>query len=157
MSHIVSIVYKPQNAPVAATGFFRVPLQQTQLVVDQGIEGDAKGGNPRRNLNLMAAESLERLASEGFQTTPGAMGEQLILSGIDLDSLPVGTRLQIGEQACIELTEPRTGCAKFERYQDKKREGAAGRLGMMARVVTGGIIAVGDPIEVMPHTENSAA
>ncbi len=149
MSQIVSIVYKPDNVPPTEEGYTRIPLPQTTLVVDRGIEGDAKGRNPARQLNIMAAHCLEQLASEGFQTAPGEMGEQLIVAGIELDSLPLGTQLQIGNQACVELVEPRTGCGKFERYQGKKREEAAGRLGMMARVVKGGEIAVGDPVEVV--------
>lgn len=67
-----------------------------------------------------------------------------------MERLPADTRLQIGGQACVELTEPRTGCGKFERYQTKKREEAAERLGMMARVVKGGIITVGDAVQILP-------
>ena len=152
MSQIVSIVYKPENALPTEEGYTRIPVQQTTLVVDGGIKGDVKGKSPKRQLNLMAAHCLEQLATEGFQTAPGEMGEQLIVAGIELDALPPGTQLQLGEQACVELVEPRTGCAKFERYQGKKREEAAGRLGMMARVVKGGEIAVGDAVAVVAQT-----
>ncbi len=150
MSELVSIVYKPQGAAPLEEGYTRIPLPQARLEVAQGIEGDAKGGgSPNRQLNVMSARSLEQLTQEGFQTAPGQMGEQLIVAEMDIDALPLGTHLRIGEQACVELTEPRTGCGKFERYQEKRREDAAGRLGMMARVVTSGVIAVGDPVQVI--------
>ena len=97
----------------------------------------------------MSQERLEELSTEGFQATPGRMGEQLIVAGLDLNSLPNGTRLQIGETACVELTEPRTGCGTFERHQGKNREDAAGRLGMMAHVVAEGVIALGDSVQVV--------
>jgi MOSC domain-containing protein YiiM len=97
----------------------------------------------------MSAEAIQTLADEGFCASPGQLGEQLILSGIEVDALPPGARLQIGASACVEFTEPRTGCAKFERHQGKQREEAAGRLGMMARVVAEGTIRVGDPVRVV--------
>lgn len=149
MSKVISIVYKPENGTPSGETYLRVPIEQVQLVADYGIEGDAKGGTFKRHLNLMSDHCLDQLNAEGFQTTPGEMGEQLIVSDLELEKLPVGTRLQIGAEACVELTEPRTGCAKFEKYQDKKREEAAGRLGMMANVVVGGKIAVGDAVQVL--------
>ena len=81
------------------------------------------------------------------------MGEQRILTSLEVDRLACGTRLQIGEQACVELTEPHTGCGKFERYQTKKRVEATGRLGMMARVVKEGILSVGDAVQVVASSD----
>jgi MOSC domain-containing protein YiiM len=96
----------------------------------------------------MSAESLASLAGEGFRISPGQMGEQLIVAGLVVDTLPVGTRLQIGDEACIELTQPRTGCNRFEAYQEKSAQQAAARLGMMANVIVGGTIRVGDPVTI---------
>jgi MOSC domain-containing protein YiiM len=148
MSELVSIVYKPRKATPTEDGYTRVPRQQALLVADYGIEGDAKGGSPKRQLNVMSARVVEELTAEGFQAAPGQLGEQLIVEGVEVDALPLGTRLTIGEQACVEIIEPRTGCGKFERYQGRSPKEAAGRLGMMARVVIGGEIAVGDPVRV---------
>ncbi|HLK57300.1 MAG TPA: MOSC domain-containing protein [Chthonomonadaceae bacterium] len=149
MGELVSIVYKPQDAAPSVENYTRVPRQQALLVAGYGIENDTKGGHSDRHLNIMAAHALEALAEEGFRTAPGQLGEQLILADVEIDSLPPGTRLQIGDAACVELTEPRTGCGKFERHQGKLRQEAAGRLGMMARVVIGGEVAVGDPVTVV--------
>ena len=149
MSKLVSIVYRPKNAQSSPDGYTRAPLDEATLVAGFGIEGDAKGGGIGRNLNIMSAETMEQLASEGFIVGPGKMGEQLILAGIDVNSLPEGARLRIGDTACVVLTIPRTGCAKFERCQDKPREDAAARLGMMARVEEGGTISVGDKITLL--------
>ena len=148
MGELISIVYKPKNMDAPGTKYLRVPLEQTVLVADYGIEGDAKGGG-KRQLNVMSDDAVQSLAAEGFRAEPGQLGEQLIVSGLDVDTLLPGARLRIGAEACVEVTEPRTGCGKFERYQSKTPQDAAGRLGMMARVVTGGTVAVGDPIEVI--------
>jgi MOSC domain-containing protein YiiM len=108
MGELLSIVYKPRSALSDAAGYARTPVPEARLVVGHGIDGDAKGGNPNRHLNIIAVETVHALGGEGFRTSPGQMGEQLILSSIDVDALPAGTRLQIGASARVELTEPRT-------------------------------------------------
>ncbi|MCW3100834.1 MAG: hypothetical protein JWL77_6452 [Chthonomonadaceae bacterium] len=152
MGELVSIVYKPQDAPSREGSYTRLPLQEARLVVGKGIEGDLKGTNEARQLNIMAVSAVMDLAGEGFRADPGSLGEQLLLSDIDIDSLPAGTRLRIGQSACVEITEPRTGCGKFEQYQGKQRKEASGRLGQMARVVAEGIIRVGDTVHVLAST-----
>jgi MOSC domain-containing protein YiiM len=152
MSELVSIVYKPKEAAASAEGYTRVPLQQARLIAGHGVEGDAKGGSGGRQLNIMAAESLRTLAREGFHTAPGQLGEQLIIAGFAVDALPIGARFQIGESATVEVVEPRTGCGRFEQHQGKLRQEAAGRLGVMARVVQGGTIRAGDPVRLLDQT-----
>lgn len=150
MGEIVSIVYKPDHLPPRPTDHYtRVPVESARLVVGQGIEGDRKGGHPTRQLNLMAAEVLDQLGAEGFNVTPGQMGEQIIVRGIALDALPTGSRLRIGASAIIEVTAPRTGCDRFEALQGKAPALAAGRLGVMACVSADGEIRPGDPVEVL--------
>jgi MOSC domain-containing protein YiiM len=153
MSQITHILYKPQDAPPQEEGYTRLPLQTAQLLAGHGIEGDTKGGGAIRHLNIMTKDVQNALAEEGFQTQPGQLGEQLIVEGLDVNALPLGTRLQLGESAVVELVEPRTGCAKFERYQEKQREETSGRLGMIAKVIASGAIAVGDKVCVA-HDSN---
>ena len=149
MSKLVSIVYRPRDATNSSECYVRVPLQEAMLTAEFGIEGDAKGGGSERNLNIMSESVMNQLASEGFDTAPGKMGEQLIVDIDDINSLPEGARLKIGGSAIVQLTIPRTGCGKFEKSLGKPREDAAGRLGMMARVEVGGPITLGDVIQVM--------
>jgi MOSC domain-containing protein YiiM len=149
MGKLKSIVYKPKDAEASPTGYTRVPLQEAQLIAGYGIEGDAKGGSRNRQINIMASEALMQLAEEGFQTHPGALGEQLIVEGVDIDALEAGARLRIGDTACIEIDIPRTGCAVFQRHQNKEPKEAAGRIGMMARVIEGGAIRVGDNVQLL--------
>jgi MOSC domain-containing protein YiiM len=54
----------------------------------------------------------------------------------------------------VEVVEPRTGCGKFEQHQGKLRQAAAGRLGVMARVLVGGSIQVGDPVRLLAEAES---
>lgn len=147
MPSIVSICYSPAvEVPRPEDRYHRIAVHEARLAADAGIEGDRKGKGGSRQLNLMSAESLARLRAEGFQTAPGQLGEQIVLEGIDLESLPAGARLKLGSSAIVEINIPRTGCDRFERIQGKFKGLARGHLGVMACVVTDGSIAVGDTV-----------
>lgn len=148
MIRITSIVYKPEGTvPNPEDHYLRVPLESANLIAGHGIEGDRKGGNPKRNLNIMSFETLEALRKEGFSTLPGQMGEQIVIQGLGLSRLAEGNQLKIGDTALVEVISHRTGCQRFERIQGKAPQLAEGRMGIMAKVVTGGRISVGDPVE----------
>jgi len=150
MISIASIVYKPEGSETNPEDhYLRVPLDHADLVAGYGIEGDRKGGNPKRNLNIMSLETLEALHAEGFSTLPGQMGEQIVLRGLDLGNLSEGDQLQFGEQAIVEVVSHRTGCQRFEHIQGKSPQQAAGRMGVMARVVASGNININDPVQLL--------
>jgi len=148
-----SIVYKPKDAPHAPRGYQRVALQEAHLIADYGIEGDRKGGNPKRNLNVMDDITLAELAAEGYPTGVGVLGENLIISGIDLRKLPAGTHLQIGDEAVILLRALREPCEQLTELDSRLPSAAIGRVGFMCRVVKGGLIRVGDPVIVISQPE----
>jgi MOSC domain-containing protein YiiM len=149
MGEIVSIVYKPQQVDFTPLDHFaRVPLEKALLLEQYGIQGDRKGGHPQRQLNIMAQESLDVLCAAGFCVEPGQMGEQIILRGVDVDDLQPGDQLRLGSSSVVEVTEKRTGCTRFERIQGFPSAQAAGRMGIMAKVLNTGQIFVGDKVVV---------
>jgi MOSC domain-containing protein YiiM len=151
MPTLKSIVYKPKTAPTGhQTGaYLRVPLSEAKLVEGYGIEGDRKGGNPKRNLNIMDSMTLAELGREGYPTTPGALGENLIVDGIDLRNLPEGSSLQIGAEAVITLLKFREPCEQLTEIDERMPASVMNRVGYMARVTKGGLIRVGDPVVVI--------
>lgn len=152
MIEIYSIVYKPSDSPATPPSqYHRVPLETALLTTEHGIDGDKKGGNPARQLNVMSYETLKQLEDEGFKVHPGQMGEQIILKGVNVNTLAVGERIQLGGEACIEVVSYRSGCDRFEAYQGKPRTDAKDRLGIMAKVVTRGTINVGDSVKILQH------
>ncbi len=143
---IVSIVHTPDGIdPRPADHYARIAVDVATLEAGRGIVPDRKG-RPQRQLNIMALETLEDLAAEGYRTGPGQMGEQIVLSGIAVDRLPSGTRLWLGDEVVIEVDKPRTGCERLRHIQGCTPADVAGRLGVMARVVVGGTIRVGDAV-----------
>lgn len=151
MSEIHSIVYQPQDQEYGQRvgDFLREPLEEARLIAGHGIEGDRKAGrNKKRQLNILSYEWLESLRPLGYQTEPGSFGEQIIVKGLPLETLRSGDRLLIGGEALVEITKPRTGCIRLEAAQGQSNAAFNGLVGMMARVIDGGVIRVGDPIEL---------
>lgn len=121
----------------------RVTAERVRLIAGHGIDGDRKAGrHPARHLNIIDRESLARLTGDRITPTPGQLGEQIIIAALDLAALPCGTRLRLGTSAIVEITMLRDGCARYG------LNGAIGEmpLGVMARVLEGGMLAVGDRV-----------
>jgi MOSC domain-containing protein YiiM len=138
--------------------FIREPVPGAMLVADFGLEGDQKARrNSNRQVNLLAREWLDRLAPLGFRTAPGQFGEQMIVAGIPFDAVQPGDRFRLGATAVIEITMPRHGCTRLEAAQGRPTQPECGHIGLLARVVTGGPIQAGDPIERIAAAADHAA
>jgi len=102
----------------------------------------ARPGSSRQVL-LIDSETLQE-----FAVAPGALKENLTSAGLDIPGLKPGTRLRLGE-ALLEITKLCTPCAFVDRVQPGLREKLPSRRGMLARVLEGGTIRVGDPIRIV--------
>ncbi len=130
------------------------PLHQKATVrANHGIEGDLRAGHhPQRQLNIMDAETLAELQAEGFPVGPGIMGENLVIEGIRLDQMPPGTCIRIGRQVLIETTKLRQPCSNLTPIDARMPEAVENRVGMLAQVLQGGEIQVGDPVTLVENT-----
>jgi MOSC domain-containing protein YiiM len=151
MSIIATIMYKPVGVEDKPEDHFsRVTLAEAKLIQGYGIEGDQNAGAINRDLNIIASETLTRLKERGFKTNPGEMGEQITTMGVNVEGLNPGDRLFVGDEAIIEVVKNRTGCTRFQRIQGHAPSEAVGQLGVMARVVQGGMIRAGDAVRLEP-------
>jgi len=151
MPQITSIAYQPRDRHYAdpMSDYIRVPVEAATLVADHGIDGDRKAGhNKTRQVNLLSAEWLAARAAEGYRAAPGEFGEQLIVAGLAVETLPAGTMLALGPQAILTITKGRTGCERLQAVQPRPT-GGLGPIGVLARVVMGGPIRVGDAVRVL--------
>jgi MOSC domain-containing protein YiiM len=123
------------------------PVDSVELRENHGIVGDAHAGDWHRQVSLLAAESIDRMRAAGADVSAGDFAENITTEGIDLASLPLGTRLQVGEAVLLEVTqigkECHTRCSIFQAVGDCVMP----REGIFARVLTGGVIKAGDLIE----------
>lgn len=115
------------------------------LKASYGAEGDAHAGTWHRQVSLLALESIEKIRMKGVDVGPGDFAENVTTQGIDLASLPIGTRLRIGETV-LEVTqigkECHNGCEILEAVGDCVMP----REGIFARVLKGGEIRSGNVI-----------
>ena len=117
------------------------------LKQDYGLIGDAHADCcTHRQVSLLAIESINKMRNLGFNVDPGDFAENLTTEGIDLVSLPVGTRLSIGEEIILELAqigkECHTGCAIFRQIG----KCIMPKEGVFAKVIRGGLVKAGDQI-----------
>ena len=148
MGKLISIAYSN------AHGLPRPLHEQATVVAGHGIDGDLRAGrSSARHLNIIDAETLDELKLEGFPVEPGTMGENLVLRGVRLDQQPAGTRLRIGESAIVETTKPREPCTNLTPIDARMPEAVVGRVGVMATVLEGGEIRVGDQVRIVSNAE----
>ena len=150
--------------------FAKQPQAALALRAGLGVEGDAHAGitvqhlsrvakNPSapnlRQVHLIHAELFDELAAKGFAVAPGQMGENVTTRGIDLLGLSRGKRLRLGAEAVIEVTGLRNPCHQLNGLAPGLMEAVLGRAddgslirkaGVMAVVVTGGEVLLGDAI-----------
>jgi len=86
-------------------GVVKTPVQGTVNVTDQGLEGDAHAGLPRKNITILTTETIRRLERErNITITPGLSSENLIIEGLSVDEAPPGTILGIGKSVRLLIT-----------------------------------------------------
>lgn len=164
----------------ATHAFSKETVPAITLLAGLGVEGDAHMGttvkhrsrvatDPNqpnlRQVHLIHAELFLELQAGGFHVKPGQMGENITVRGIDLLGLPTGTTLQFGEQAVVRLTGLRNPCAQINEFQagllsavldHDEHDRVIRKAGVMAIVLTGGQVRVGDPVHTkLPEEPHS--
>jgi MOSC domain-containing protein YiiM len=128
--------------------FRKVPRAEARLVANFGLEGDRHAGRPLRQVSLLNAETVSELAERGMPVEPGVLGENITVEGVPVMQLPDGARLRIGD-AELEITGDRPSCREMLEVHRDALKAMRGRAGKMARVVRGGTVRPGDPIELI--------
>jgi MOSC domain-containing protein YiiM len=128
--------------------FKKLPRPEGRLVADFGLEGDRHAGRPERQVSILNAETVDELAQKGMPVAPGILGENITVEGVPVMQLTEGARLKIGE-AELEITGDRPACREMMDVHVNALKEMVGRSGKMARVIRGGTVRPGDPIELI--------
>ncbi len=157
----------------SGTHDFSKPAQGSiTLLEGLGVEGDAHCGttvqhlymikkdNPLPNLrqvHLIQTELLDEVNAKGYDVKPGDLGENVSTRGLDVLTLPTGTRLHLGGEAIVEVTGLRAPCYQIDRFrkgllaemkEHRPEGGIAPKSGIMSIVIKGGVVRAGDAIGV---------
>ena len=123
-------------------------IQKCMLIKDKGLKDDAHAGFMHRQVSLLAQESINKIKNMGIDVVPGDFAENLTTEGIELPTLPIGTKLLVGDGIILRVTqigkECHARCAIFQQVGDCVMP----REGIFTEVLTEGEIKVGDTIKV---------
>jgi len=131
-----------------------VKRERPEVVLKEnwGIEGDAHAGDWHRQISLLAGESIDEVRKILPTLKKGAFAENIVTRGLDLCSLKIGDRLQIGDKVILEVTQigkecHNKGCAI------KKATGDCimPREGIFSRVIVGGTVRAGVSLQLLPN------
>ena len=135
-------------------GIQKSEVDSVKLCADWGIEDDAHAGSWHRQVSLLPYEKIEDFKARGADVSNGSFGENIIVEGFDLKSLPVGTRLRSGTVK-LELTQIGKECHARCAIYHKMGDCIMPREGAFCKVLQGGTIRPGDEIvlELQPQTD----
>ena len=129
-------------------GIAKINVNEIELIENYGLKGDAHAGNWHRQVSLLSFEKIDDFNKKGASVEFGAFGENIVVKGIDLAKLPIGTKLSIGE-AIIEVTQIGKKCHNRCHIFYTVGDCIMPREGIFARVIKGGMMKVGDNIEII--------
>ena len=134
------------------SGLFTSPGRKTgvstahdrvRAIAGHGFEGCAHANPPRREVLFASQEHFDALELE-----PGAIRENVTVAGDDVEQWPIGQRVRAGA-AVFEITMVCDPCHRMDELRPGLRERLEGKRGMLARVVDGGEVAVGDELSLL--------
>lgn len=159
----IGTAQKLPGKPSGKSGIFKSPVEGPVLMDAEGLVGDAiinrkHHGGVDQAIYIEGAGDLAWWSSElGYPVTPGLFGENLVIDGVENQSIAVGDRFQCGP-VLLEVTSPRIPCSTFAaRMEDAlfvKRYTKANRPGAYCRVLAGGMIEKGMDVVFTPYAGN---
>ncbi len=127
----------------------KTAVPAARLQAHHGIEGDAHAGPGHRQVSLLGREDIEAFKRSGCLDLPaGAFAENLIVSGLDLGSLGLGSQVRVGAEAILSITQLGKRCHQRCAIYDQTGDCIMPRRGLFARVLVGGAVTVGDLAQI---------
>ncbi len=135
-------------------GVSKTPIEEGHLKEEYGLLGDAHAASDtHRQVSLLSLDSIEKMRQLGLDLKAGDFAENLTVEGLELFTLPIGTRLALEQGVILEVSqigkECHTGCAIFQQIG----KCVMPKEGIFARVIKGGLVKAGDEIKVMENDD----
>ncbi len=134
-------------------GTRKINVPKAELKAGFGVVGDAHAGNWHRQVSLLAVESIDKMVANGAEVSPGDFAENITTEGIELLELYVGSKLKLGENVELEITQFGKKCHSRCEIFEQVGDCIMPREGIFAKVITPGQINVGDVIEVIADND----
>lgn len=141
MGNVIAVCVSEQK------GTQKTNVGSARFIEDWGIEHDAHAGHWHRQVSLLSHDRVEEFRARGAQVDDGAFGENLVVSGFDFKSMPIGTRFRCND-VVLELTQVGKECHAHCQIYKVMGDCIMPREGVFTRVLHGGTISVGDTLTV---------
>ncbi|HUN54358.1 MAG TPA: MOSC domain-containing protein [Smithella sp.] len=119
------------------------------FIKNHGLKDDGHAEPGIRQVSLLAKKSIEKIRDKGLNVQYGDFAENLTIEGIDLPSLSVGTRLKIGDNVLMEVTQIGKVCHERCSIYYTIGDCVMPREGIFVKVLRGGDIKIDDIIEIV--------
>ncbi|WP_122640751.1 MOSC domain-containing protein [Romboutsia sp. Marseille-P6047] len=129
-------------------GTLKNEINEANFIEDFGIENDAHAGKWHRQVSLLGFEKIDAFRKKGANVDFGAFGENLVVEGIELEKLPIGQKIQIGE-VLLEVTQIGKKCHDKCQIYYQVGECIMPRNGIFTKILSGGRVKVGDKCELV--------
>ncbi len=133
----------------AKKGTRKKNVESSCLLTGLGLRDDAHAAPGKRQVSLLAQESIDKMVRLGLKVGPGDFAENLTTQGLDLLALPLGTHFRIGEHTLLEVTQIGKVCHTRCAIYDQAGDCVMPKEGIFAQVLEGGEVKVGDEIHVL--------
>lgn len=130
-------------------GIAKSNVASAKLVENWGIEGDAHAGNWHRQISFLAMESIDKMKVTLPKLKPGMFAENITTEFIDIPNLKIGTRVKIGKNAELEITQIGKECHDKCAIYVKVGNCVMPTEGIFGKVVREGEIFVDDNVQVI--------
>ncbi len=136
---------------ISKGGIPKLPMASCPVSID-GLHGDGRDHQkhitPDRAVSLIDIEILNQLKHEGYAVCPGAIGENITVENLNVQSLEPGDQLAFASGVVIELVEARKPCFVLDPLGVNLKKDIVGRCGYLARVKIEGVLCKGDTITI---------
>ncbi len=129
-------------------GTAKVQVPKAEFIEDFGIKGDAHAGKWHRQVSLLAFEKIEDFRADGGNVDFGAFGENLVVDGIELNKLPIGQKIKIGE-VLLEVTQIGKKCHDKCAIYYQVGRCIMPDYGIFTKVLNGGEITLGEEVKLL--------
>ncbi|RJQ56537.1 MAG: MOSC domain-containing protein [Nitrospiraceae bacterium] len=134
----------------AKKGERKKAVAEAVLRENYGIESDAHASETwHRQVSLLALESIDKMRAKGLKVGPGDFAENITTQGITLPTLPVGTKMTIGKDVEVEVTQIGKLCHARCAIYEQAGDCVMPREGIFVKVLKGGTIKTGDEVRLI--------
>src|SRR4030042_1521994 len=130
-------------------GTVKTPVDEIVIQENLGVVGDAHAdGTPHRRISLRAMESIDKMRGKGIELKSGDFAENITTRDTNLVPLPIGTRLNVGKEVVLEMTQIGKECHADCAIRKLVGDCIMPREGVFAKVIRGGRVKPGDAIKI---------